>query len=168
VDQGHPEWDYQVVVELRDPPRRGAVRAVLPVADRGPVLVEEIPRHPVPDVRLVPAGLLDPANGPRLRPLIGALVHVALGCFDDALAYTRAVPAGEGRLRLACALPLLIGLGTLARVRRADDLLDPTVTVKVPRTEVRRHLAWAPLLIASDRVLDRYVCRLRRAVEVPD
>ena len=127
-----------------------------------------LPRVDLATLGLVPAGLLDPANGPRLRPLIGALVHVALGCFDDALAYTRAVPAGEGRLRLACALPLLIGLGTLARLRRADDLLDPTVTVKVPRAEVRRHLAWAPLLIASDRVLDRYVCRLRRAVEVPD
>jgi farnesyl-diphosphate farnesyltransferase len=120
-----------------------------------------LPRAELLPLGLTPIDLLDPAAGPRLRPLIARLADLALDCFDDALAYTRALPPLEGRLRLACALPLLIGLGTLARLRRTDALLDPVVLVKVPRSVVRRHLAWTPLLVTSDRVLDRYVRRLR-------
>ena len=72
----------------------------------------------------------------RGRALLGALIRRARAS-RRGRAYTLAVPRREARLRLACAWPL-IGLGTLARLRRAENLLDPAVTVKVPRAEVRR------------------------------
>lgn len=83
----------------------------------------------------------------------------------SALAYTLAIPRRETRLRLACAWPLLIGLSTLARLTRADELLNPEVTLKVPRTEVRRHLAVSVALVASNRGLAAYA--RRRAATVP-
>jgi farnesyl-diphosphate farnesyltransferase len=126
-----------------------------------------LPRTELRMLGLAPTDLLDPAVEPRLRPLIDRLVDRALGCFEDALAYTRALPILEARLRLACALPLLIGLGTLARLRRTEHLLDPSLVVKVPRSEVRRHLAWAPLLVVSNRALGRYAHRLARAAREP-
>src|SRR5262249_15985485 len=74
---------------------------------------------------------------PRLRPLLDALIDEALSNLDQGRAYTLAVPRREARLRLASLWPLLIGLGTLARLRRAENLLDPTVVIKMPRAERR-------------------------------
>jgi len=122
-----------------------------------------LPRVELAELGLAPVDLLDPAKGPRVRPLVARLVDQALACLEDGAAYTRAVPRLEARLRLACALPLLIALGTLARLRRTDNLLDPAVVIKVPRREVRRHLAWAPALVLSNRALAASVARLRVA-----
>mgnify|MGYP006357640667 CR=1 FL=1 len=59
--------------------------------------------------------------------------------------------------------PLLIGLGTLARLRRAENLLDPAVMVKVPRAEVRWLVARSIALVLSDRRLSTWVGRLAAA-----
>jgi farnesyl-diphosphate farnesyltransferase len=109
---------------------------------------------------LAAVDLLDPGAMPRARPLLGALIRDALACLDAGRAYTLAVPRREARLRLACAWPLLIGLGTLARLRRAENLLDPAVTVKVPRAEVRRILARSVALVWTDRGLGAWTRRL--------
>jgi farnesyl-diphosphate farnesyltransferase len=97
---------------------------------------------------------------PRARPLVDALIQDALTCLDAGRAYTLAVPRREARLRLACLWPLLIGLGTLARLRRAENLLDPAVTVKVPRAEVQRVLARSLALVWTDRGLGAWTRRL--------
>ena len=78
--------------------------------------------------------------------------------------YTLAVPRREARLRLASLWPLLIGLGTLARLRRAENLQDPAVVVKVPRGEVRWLLARSLALVWSDRALDAWVRQLTSQV----
>lgn len=119
-----------------------------------------LPRTDLATLGLAPEDLLHPAAMPRLRPLLGALVDQALGWLDEARAYTLALPRREVRLRLACAWPLLLGLATLARIRRADRLLDPSVTVKVPRPAVRRLLLRSTAAIASNRRLGRYIDRL--------
>ena len=127
----------QLVNVLRDLPRDLRIgRCYLPSAD-------------LAALGLVPQDLLTPAALPRLRPLLHALVDEALLRLDEGRAYTLAVPRRETRLRLASVWPLLIGLGTLARLRRAENLLDPTVTVKVPRGEVRGLL----LPVARTRVV---------------
>jgi farnesyl-diphosphate farnesyltransferase len=77
------------------------------------------------------------------------------------------VPRREARLRLACVWPLLIGLGTLARLRRAENLLDPAVTVKVPRAEVRWLLARSLALVWSDRGLGACARRLAADAGAP-
>ena len=112
---------------------------------------------------LVPQDLLNVASLPRVRPLLDALIDEALLRLDEGRVYTLAVPRREARLRLASLWPLLIGLGTLARLRRAENLLDPTVTVKVSRGEVRWLLARSLALVWSDRGLSAWARRLARA-----
>jgi farnesyl-diphosphate farnesyltransferase len=112
---------------------------------------------------LVPHDLLSPAALPRVRPLLDALIDEALAHLDQGRAYTLAVPRGEARLRLASLWPLLIGLGTLGRLRRAENLLDPAVVIKVTRGEVRWLLARSLALVWSDRGLDAWVRQLALA-----
>jgi farnesyl-diphosphate farnesyltransferase len=119
-----------------------------------------LPREELGGLGLSPQDLLTPAALPRARPLVDALIDEAVACLDDGRAYALAVPRREARLRLACAWPLLIGLRTLARLRRAENLLDPTVTVKVPRGEIRRLLAGSLALVWSDRALGAWARRL--------
>ena len=138
----------QLVNVLRDLPRDLRLgRCYLPGAELG-------------RLGLAPADLLDPGVMPRARPLVDALIQDALTCLDAGRAYTLAVPRREARLRLACLWPLLIGLGTLARLRRAENLLDPAVTVKVPRAEVQRVLARSLALVWTDRGLGAWTRRL--------
>jgi farnesyl-diphosphate farnesyltransferase len=145
----------QLVNVLRDLPRDLRIgRCYLPRTDLG-------------RLGLAPQDLLDPATLPRARPLLDALIDEALACLDDGRAYTLTVPRREARLRLACVWPLLIGLGTLARLRRAENLLDPGVTVKVPRAEVRWLLARSLALVWSDRGLGAWVRRLAADAGAP-
>ena len=138
----------QVVNVLRDLPRDLRIgRCYLPSAD-------------LAALGLVPHDLLSPAALPRVRPLLDDLIDQALLFLDQGREYTLAVPRREVRLRLASLWPLLIGLGTLARLRRAENLLDPGVIVKVPRHEVRGLLARSLALAWSDRALDVWARRL--------
>jgi len=141
----------QLVNVLRDLPRDLRIgRCYLPAAD-------------LATLGLVPQDLLNPAALPRLRPLLDALIDEALLHLDEGRAYTLAVPRREARLRLASLWPLLIGLGTLAQLRRAENLLDPTVTVKVSRGEVRWLVVRSLALVWSDRGLGVWVRRLAAA-----
>jgi farnesyl-diphosphate farnesyltransferase len=119
-----------------------------------------LPRMELRALGLAPEDLLNPAALPRVRPLVDALIDEALIRLDEGRAYTLALPRRETRLRLASSWPLLIGLATLARLRRAENLLDPTTTVKVPRGEVRSLLAHSLALVWLDRWLDAWVRRL--------
>jgi farnesyl-diphosphate farnesyltransferase len=123
-----------------------------------------LPRAELAALGLTPEALLDPAVDGRLRPLVTALVTEARGRLDDGLRYTLAVPRREARLRLASAWPLLIGLGTLDRLVRAPNLLDPGVTVKVPRADVRRLLLVSATLVGSNRGLRAYAGRIAAGV----
>jgi len=123
-----------------------------------------LPRVELRALGLAPEDLLDRTAMDRLRPLVTTLVADARARLDDGLRYTLACPRREVRLRLACAWPLLIGLGTLGRLARAADLLDPQVTVKVPRAEVRRLLLVSTTLVGSNRGLRAYAGRLAAAV----
>lgn len=123
-----------------------------------------LPREELEALGLKPEDLRDPEAIERLRPLIVDLIALTLAHYREGWAYTLAIPRHEPRMRLACAWPLLIGLGTLARVARAENLLDPAVTVKITRPAVHRLLATSLLLVASNRALSRYYHRLAAAV----
>jgi farnesyl-diphosphate farnesyltransferase len=122
-----------------------------------------LPREELAKLGLTPRDLLSPVSLPRVRPLVDALIDEAFARLDAGRAYTLAVPRREARLRLASLWPLLIGLGTLARLRRAENLLDPTVVVKVPRAEVRWLVTRSIALVLSDRRLSAWVGRLAAA-----
>lgn len=121
-----------------------------------------VPRTDLLSVGLAPADLLRPAAMARLRPVLDDLLARALDDYREAWEYTRAVPRGEIRLRLACAWPMLIGLQTLERIRLADNLLDPAVTVKIPRAAVYRILLRSAVTGWSNAGLDGHYRALRR------
>lgn len=94
-----------------------------------------IPASMLARVGLVPRDLLDPANGPRLRPIYLELLDRAQSDLEAGWRYTNTLPRGQIRLRLACAWPVLIGVKTIARLCTAD-VLDARKRVKVSRSEV--------------------------------
>jgi farnesyl-diphosphate farnesyltransferase len=126
-----------------------------------------LPRQDLDRYRLAPEELLDPAALPRLRPLLEELIQLTLECYADGREYTLAVPRREFRLRLACAWPLLIGLATLARIRRGPDLLNPAVPIKIRRTEVYGILARSTAVAWWDGGFARYWRILEADVVAP-
>ena len=88
---------------------------------------------------LTPLDLLQPANGPKLRPLYDHYLARAEEHLTAGWAYTNALPRSHPRVRLACAWPLLIGVKTLEKLR-ASNLLAPELPIKISRSEVRRIL----------------------------
>ncbi|WP_427307514.1 phytoene/squalene synthase family protein [Cupriavidus sp. H39] len=109
--------------------------------------------------------LLAPEASARARPLMFELVRKTLEHFEEALAYTLAIPARFIRLRLACLWPVLIGMETLLRLVRNDDWLDPAKASRLPRSEVYRILAGSLPAVLSDSLLRRWFARLRRDIE---
>jgi farnesyl-diphosphate farnesyltransferase len=125
-----------------------------------------LPAEDLARLGLAPRDLLDPAAATAARPLRADLLRLALARYDAGWRYTLAIPPAEVRMRLACAWPLLIGLGTLGRLAASDAWLDPTARIKVPRTEVQATLATSLVTVWSNRTLAGHARRLRARVRV--
>lgn len=95
-----------------------------------------LPRAALDQLGLQPADLLAPTNASRLRPVYEVWLERAQAHLAAGWRYTNTVPRAQVRVRLACAWPILIGVRTLARLRRGPNL-DPAHRVKVSRAEVR-------------------------------
>jgi farnesyl-diphosphate farnesyltransferase len=122
-----------------------------------------LPARELQPLGLRPADLLDAALTPRARPLLRRLIALTLEHYDAAWRYTLAIPRAEWRMRLACAWPLLIGLGTLALLARHPDPLGVTTPIKVPRAAVRAMIARSLVSVWSNGALGREGARLRSA-----
>ncbi len=88
---------------------------------------------------LKPQDLLQPEKEPRLRPVYDRLLDQAESHLAAGWNYTRTLPYGCVRVRLACAWPILIGLDTIALLRR-QRVLDPRHRLKIDRWRVKRLL----------------------------
>jgi farnesyl-diphosphate farnesyltransferase len=111
---------------------------------------------------LSPEQLLEPSAIAKVHPILHELLALTLDHYRWGWSYTLAIPRREVLMRLACAWPLLIGLRTLHLVARADNLLDPSVTVKISRSSLYRILLSSSLLVLSNRGLQRYAAYLER------
>ncbi len=98
-----------------------------------------LPLERLARVQLQPSDLLDATNAARLRPVYDELLDTAENHLAAGWRYTNSLPRGAWRVRLACAWPILIGVKTLARLRR-ENPLDAERRVKVSRAEVRNIL----------------------------
>ena len=116
----------------------------------------------VPARRLAAAGLspeqlLDPAAHARFRGTYHALLQCAAGHLAAGWRYTCATPRNQRRVRIACALPLLIGADTL-RLLATHNPLDPARRLKIPRSRVRslliRAVALHPLRRTWENLFD--------------
>jgi farnesyl-diphosphate farnesyltransferase len=123
-----------------------------------------LPRRELAALGLRPSDLLDPGATERVRPLVERLLRVTLDHYEVAWHYTLAIPHPELRMRLACAWPLLIGLGTLELLASSRELLDPDRRLKLSRGAVRGILARSALTVWSNRTLAADAARLRRRI----
>ena len=121
-----------------------------------------LPARELGALGLAPADLLDASGAARARPLLRRLLAVALEHYDAAWRYTLAVPRAEWRMRLACAWPLLIGLGTLERLWAHPNPLAAPAPIRLPRGAVRALLARSALTVWSNRALAAGAARRRR------
>jgi farnesyl-diphosphate farnesyltransferase len=95
-----------------------------------------LPVEKLAEINLSPADLLEPSNESRLRPLYDHWLDAAESHLRAGWGYTNCLPAGQIRVRLACAWPILIGVRTISRLR-SGRILDPAQRIKVPRNEVK-------------------------------
>ncbi len=96
-----------------------------------------VPRAPLAGQGLLPESLLDPTSIKAFQPLYHRYVRRAEGYLADGRAYIDSLPRSQLQVRLACTLPMLIGMRTLALLR-ASNVLDDRYRVKVSRSEVQR------------------------------
>ncbi len=99
-----------------------------------------LPEERLRAIGLSPADLLVPANEPEFRALYHSYLDKAAGHLASGWEYTNSLPRRFIRVRLACAWPVLIGIKTVEKLR-AVNILDPRITVKASRSEVRGIIA---------------------------
>jgi farnesyl-diphosphate farnesyltransferase len=103
-----------------------------------------LPADELAQAGLNPHQLLEPSSIQSLRPLFDRLLRHASEHLQSGWDYTQAIPSGQKRLRVACAVPLLIGFRTLDLLRK-DNPLDPGRRIKVSRSVVRQCLVRSTL-----------------------
>ena len=96
-----------------------------------------LPADDLAAIGLQPADLLQFGNESKFRPLYEDYLDLAEAHLTAGWAYTNTIPRRQVRVRLGCAWPVLIGLETIKRLRRAR-VLAPDERVKISRSEVRR------------------------------
>ena len=104
-----------------------------------------LPTEGLRSAGLEPAHLKDPSTMNRFQELYRQYLECAAAHLTAGWEYTCATPNSQTRVRLACALPLLIGMETLRLLARGN-ILDTSNRIKVPRSRVRTILAQALLL----------------------
>ena len=124
-----------------------------------------LPRADLSGLGISPEELLDSTSSNAARPVLVKWIETALEHYTAAEEYLLAIPGRCVRLRLAALWPILIGLATLARLARNASWLDPARTSRVSRRWVYRTMALSCCCVGSDRVLRRWIKRLRREVE---
>jgi farnesyl-diphosphate farnesyltransferase len=104
------------------------------------------------------AALLNPSAIGRFRTVYDGYLQRAEDHLRAGWDYTNALPRGQVRLRLACALPVLIGVRTIGRLR-TGNVLDASLRIKITRAEVRRLMLRSavcyPSAAAWEKLFDR-------------
>jgi farnesyl-diphosphate farnesyltransferase len=95
-----------------------------------------IPQNRLSEYGLNPRELLDSAAMERFRPLYNLYLQQAEDHLSAGWQYTLSLPFRCLRIRLACAWPILIGVKTLAKLRRSN-VLDDKVRVRISHAEIR-------------------------------
>jgi farnesyl-diphosphate farnesyltransferase len=96
-----------------------------------------LPAERLARVGLSATDLLEARTAVLLRPVYDELLDQAEAHLEAGWNYTSALPRSAVRVRLACSWPVLIGVKTLARLRR-ENPLDAERRVKVSRAEVKQ------------------------------
>ena len=123
-----------------------------------------IPEALLKEAGLAPKDLLRADKTDIFRPVLRQLLAMAREHLDHGWLYTMAIPRLEIRLRLSCMWPILFAGETLRLIARSDDLLNPSVTLKISRGTVYRIMALTILTGACGYVGTAYWGWLRKQI----
>ncbi|MDR3457157.1 MAG: phytoene/squalene synthase family protein [Verrucomicrobiae bacterium] len=98
-----------------------------------------LPTQRLEEAKLLPGVLFSPVNAEKFQSLFQEYLDQAEAHLAAGWHYTNTLPYGQFRVRLACAWPILFGLRTIAKLRRADAG-ELRARVKISRGEVWRIL----------------------------
>jgi len=126
-----------------------------------------LPQSELSKINLTINDLLNPALGWKSRSIMIKAVTVALDHYVFAEKYLLRIPRKSVRLRLATLWPILIGLGTLAKISATGDWIDSSAPPrKVTRKWVYLMLIGSPIAVFSDKLLGIWISKLRKRVEL--
>ena len=96
----------------------------------------------IPSDRLLEIGLNhqdlnNPDSIDVFRPLYDSYLDLTCDHYDSAINYIRMIPRKYRSLRMACLLPVVIGLETIALLRNGN-VLDASERIKVNRNRIRK------------------------------
>jgi farnesyl-diphosphate farnesyltransferase len=120
-----------------------------------------LPETKLREMGLAPVDLLNPEHEPKFRPLYHRYLDLAESHLAAGWEYTNLIPFGQARLRLACSWPILIGLGTIQRLRRSNVLIAEQ-RVKISRNELRA-IVFRSVICYPLPMIWRKLARLARA-----
>jgi farnesyl-diphosphate farnesyltransferase len=123
-----------------------------------------VPEPWLREAGLTPADLLSKESLPKFRLVLRRLAGMARDHLDQGWIYTMAIPRGEIRLRLSCMWPILSAGETLRLIARSDELLNPSVTLKISRGTVYRIMALTTLTGACGYTGTAYWGWLRKQI----
>jgi farnesyl-diphosphate farnesyltransferase len=96
-----------------------------------------LPAEKLEQAKLSPQTMLSEIHEQKFLPLFHEYLDKAEDNLRAGWEYTNTLPFSQFRLRLACAWPVLIGMKTIEKLRRAR-LIDLKQNLKIPRPEVKR------------------------------
>lgn len=120
-----------------------------------------IPTELLATANLTPNDLINPDSITRFRPLYDQLLQRAEDHLASGWQYTNTLPFGWVRIRLACAWPILIGLRTIAHLRR-ENPLDPSQRIKASRAEVKSLMCGSVIRYPFPATWDKQFARALR------
>ncbi len=120
-----------------------------------------VPKDRLAVIGLQPVDLLNPGSMEKFRLLYEDLISLAEMHLATGWAYILDLPRSWVRLRLACALPVLIGVKTLNKLREGNVLNSDTL-IKVSREEVKRIVRSTVLFYPLNSIWRNLPARLRK------
>lgn len=111
-----------------------------------------------------PLDLLDTRHQVRIQPLLRRLIGIARDHLDQGWLYTMAIPPSEVRLRLACMWPILFAGHTLRGVAESTDVLNASINIKMPKSQVYRIMLLTMMTGGSGYIGSAYWGRLRKTI----
>jgi farnesyl-diphosphate farnesyltransferase len=96
-----------------------------------------IPESDLIRIKLTPSDLLTLDREKQFRPLFNNYLDRAAAHLNAGWQYTVGLPRNWHRVRIACSLPILIGLATLEKLRH-EEILDGSRRIKIARSEVKK------------------------------
>ncbi len=126
-----------------------------------------MPSERLAQIGLTQEDLRNPTSIQAFRPLYDEYLNLACDHYEAAIRYIRLIPRKHRNLRLACLLPVAIGLDTLALLR-TGNVLDADERIKVDRARIKRIAALCAtgsrFKPVEDRILNKGAARARSGV----